>query len=123
MTYKDIKTFARELRKNQTPAELLFWNKVRKRQFMGLRFNRQFIIQHSNVLGKKSYFIPDFFCFERKIIVEIDGKIHDQQKEYDEIRTTILKEMGYYIIRFENDQVLNNWNKVAQTLETFILKN
>jgi very-short-patch-repair endonuclease len=90
---------------------------------MGLRFNRQFIIQHSNVLGKKSYFIPDFFCFERKIIVEIDGKIHDQQKEYDEIRTTILKEMGYYIIRFENDQVLNNWNKVAQTLETFILKN
>jgi very-short-patch-repair endonuclease len=123
MTYKDIKTFARELRKNQTPAELFFWNKVRKRQFMGLRFNRQFIIQHSNVLGKKSYFIPDFFCFERKIIVEIDGKIHDQQKEYDEIRTTILKEMGYYIIRFENDQVLNNWNKVAQTLETFILKN
>jgi|AntRauTorckE5430_2_1112549.scaffolds.fasta_scaffold00411_4 very-short-patch-repair endonuclease len=123
MTYKDIKTFARELRKNQTPAELFFWNKVRKRQFMGLRFNRQFIIQHSNVLGKKSYFIPDFFCFERKIIVEIDGKIHDQQKEYDEIRTTILKEMGYHIIRFENDQVLNNWNKVAQILETFILKN
>jgi very-short-patch-repair endonuclease len=123
MTYKDIKTFARELRKNQTPAELFFWNKVRKRQFMGLRFNRQFIIQHSNVLGKKSYFIPDFFCFERKIIVEIDGKIRDQQKEYDEIRTTILKEMGYHIIRFENDQVLNNWNKVAQILETFILKN
>ena len=87
---------------------------------MGLKFNRQFIIEHANILGKKSYFIADFHSFSMKIIVEIDGGIHDSQIEYDQIRETVLMEMGYKIIRFKNEAVLTNWKKVAEDLEVFV---
>ncbi len=53
MSYKKVLSFAREMRKNPTPAEAFFWDKVRKRRFLGLKFLRQYIIQHSDVLGKK----------------------------------------------------------------------
>jgi leucyl-tRNA synthetase len=88
-----------------------------------LKFNRQFVIQHADILGKKSYFIADFHCFSKKIIVEIDGKIHDSQVEYDEIRTEILEEMGYKIIRFKNKEVLNNWGAISTKLEKVIVEN
>ena len=120
MTYEAIRQFARDLRKRQTPAEAVFWKKVRGKQFMGLKFNRQFIIEHANILGKKSYFIADFHSFSMKIIVEIDGGIHDSQIEYDQIRETVLMEMGYKIIRFKNEAVLTNWKKVAEDLEVFV---
>ena len=120
ITYKIIKQFARDLRKRQTPAEAVFWEKVRGKQFMDLKFNRQFIIEHANILREKSYFIADFYCFSKKIIIEIDGKIHDLQIEYDEIQEGILMEMGYKIIRFKNEDILQNWKKVAEDLEQFI---
>lgn len=87
-----------------------------------MKFNRQFVIEHANTLGKKSYFIANFYCFSKKIIVEIDGAIHDFQIEYDEIRTDILEEMGYKIIRFRNKEVLNNWKEVANKLEKIIVE-
>jgi very-short-patch-repair endonuclease len=120
ITYKIIKQFARDLRKRQTPAEVVFWEKVRGKQFMDLKFNRQFIIERANILREKSYFIADFYCFSKKIIIEIDGKIHDLQIEYDEIQEGILMEMGYKIIRFKNEDILQNWKKVAEDLEQFI---
>jgi very-short-patch-repair endonuclease len=57
------------------------------------------------------------------MIAEIDGKIHDLQIEYDEIRMEILEEMGYKIIRFKNKEVLNNWGQVAIKLEKVIVEN
>ncbi len=120
MAYKEVLKLARNLRKNQTPAEKVFWNKVRGRKFIGLKFNRQFIIQHSEVLGKKSYFIPDFYCHEKKLIVEIDGRIHLKQIEYDELREDILIKMKYKIIRFKNEEVLTDWNEVEKRLTRFI---
>ena len=112
MNYNKILEYARSLRKNQTPAEKIFWEKVRNRRFLGLKFNRQFIIEHQN----RSYFIADFHCFEKKIIVEIDGKIHLQQLDYDIIREDILKEMGYKILRFTNNEVSNDWNSVKEIM-------
>ncbi|MFK7947058.1 MAG: endonuclease domain-containing protein [Saprospiraceae bacterium] len=120
MTYETIKKFARYLRKNETPAEKVFWEKIRGKQFMDLKFNRQFIIEHANIMSKKSYFIADFHCFQKKLIVEIDGKIHYTQLEYDKIREDVLKEMGYKIIRFRNEEVLNEWKNVATKLKNFI---
>lgn len=123
MEYKDIKEFAKSMRKNPTEAEELFWKYVKARRFLGLRFNRQYIIEHSNIMGKKSYFIPDFYCFELKLIIEIDGSIHNQQIEYDIIREDILKEMGNKIIRFTNDEVSNDWASAAQKLRKFVEEN
>ena len=120
MGYKDTLQFARNLRKNQTPAEKVFWSKVRGRKFLGLKFLRQHMIQHSEIMGMKAYFIPDFYCREKMLIVEIDGGIHDRQVEYDRIREDVLKEMGYRIIRFKNEEVLCNWDDVAKRLENFI---
>lgn len=103
--YKTVKNYARELRKNQTPAEQIMWRALRNRNFHGKKFNRQFIIQHGGFIGKLSYFIADFHCHEHKLIIEIDGKIHLQQIEYDKIREGILIGMGYQILRFTNEAV------------------
>ena len=116
MRYKDILHFARELRKNQTPAEQFFWEKVRNRRFMGKKFTRQFIIEHSDIQGDKSFFIADFHCREKRLVVELDGNIHKEQVEYDRMREEILREMGFVIIRFRNEEVLENWNRVAERL-------
>ena len=113
MKHSQILEFSRTLRKNQTPAENIFWQNVRNKKFLGLKFNRQFVIEHES----RSYFIADFHCFEKKLIVEIDGDVHKYQLEYDRIREDILKEMGYSIVRFKNEDVLHNWDKVENELK------
>ncbi len=119
MTYEAIKQFARNLRKNQTPAEAIFWEKVRNRRLAGKKINRQFVIQHENIMGNRRFFIADFYCHEQRLIVEIDGGIHAQveQMEYDRIREDILEEMGYKIIRFTNEAVLEDWGRVDVALK------
>ena len=119
MGYLKVREMARKLRRNQTPAELFFWEKVRKRQVLGRRFNRQFIIQHEDIMGKKAFFIVDFYCHEQKLIVELDGSIHqeEEQQRYDEQRTSILEEMGFKVIRFENKEVLEAWDDVEERLK------
>jgi len=108
---------ARRLRRNQTPAEVYFWNRVRKRKILGSLFLRQYVLEYPDRLNKSNYFIVDFYCSQKKLIVEIDGKIHQQQVEYDEFRETILKEMKYSIIRFTNYEVLNNWHSVEKQMK------
>ncbi|MEM7375083.1 MAG: endonuclease domain-containing protein [Bacteroidota bacterium] len=116
MTYQKILQFAREMRKNPTPAERFFWEKVRNRRFLGKKFNRQFIIQQEEIAGQRRFFIADFHCHEWKLIVELDGKIHLQQMDYDQIREARLIEMGFRVIRFNNEEVLENWEMVAERL-------
>ncbi len=120
MHYNTILEYARTLRKNPTSAEQAFWDKVRGRKFLGLKFNRQYVIQHANMMGMKSYFIADFHCYEKQLLVEIDGEIHQHQIEYDQIRENILLEMGYHLIRFTNHQVLNQWSEVEAKLKSCI---
>ncbi|MEO6191074.1 MAG: endonuclease domain-containing protein [Saprospiraceae bacterium] len=115
--------FARLLRKNQTIAEEYCWNKVRNRNFYNLKFSRQYVIEHSNILNKKLFYIADFYCHANKLIVEIDGSIHKFQKEYDQLRESHLVEMGYTVLRFSNEQVINQWNEVEITILKTINKN
>ena len=119
MRYLEVLSYARELRKNQTKAEAVFWSKVRNRRFHGHKFNRQFIIEHQ----KSNYFIADFHCFKKKLIVEIDGKIHLKRVEEDRNRDAILSELGYTTVRFKNEEVLNNWKKVEVRLLQQLNKN
>ena len=102
-----MQDLAKELRKKGTPAERALWEHLRGRHLSGLKFRRQHPI---------TTYIVDFCCKELKLIIEIDGKIHLKQKEQDAYREEWLKAHGYEIIRFTNEQVLNNTHEVLQKI-------
>lgn len=102
------------LRKRFTPAEVLLWEKVlMARQLKGFRFLRQVPVL---------YYVPDFMCKELALIIEVDGKIHKYQKKRDEKRQHRLEGCGFRVIRFSNEDVLNNLDLVQKTLENWIEK-
>ncbi len=98
--YKKLFIPAREMRKSQTPSEKKIWNILKNRQVNDLKFLRQ------KILGE---FIVDFYCNEIKLVIEIDGEIHDTQKERDNERDFYLKEkFNLKIIRYKNNFILKN---------------
>jgi len=105
----------RELRKNSTTAEKIFWEAVRNRKFMGKKINRQFPI-YFDLLGKETFFIADFYCHEEKLVIEIDGGYHKRQKEYDALRTEVINTLGIRVVRFKNELIENNLNKALELL-------
>ena len=109
----DLNTKARNLRKNQTDAERLLWQHLRNRQMLGQKFRRQFSIDT---------YIVDFVCLEVKLIVELDGGQHAEQIEYDHRRTEQLQKRGFKIIRFWNNEVLQNTTGVLEAIRMAILK-
>ncbi|MEY4877536.1 MAG: hypothetical protein RL708_2686 [Bacteroidota bacterium] len=112
-THKALKPIARELRKNDTAAEDLIWQVVRGNQ-LGTKIRRQ------HVIGK---FIVDFVSIENKLIIEIDGEIHEQQKEEDAIRTAFLNSEGFKVVRFKNEEVKNNLENVILKIKTELQNN
>jgi very-short-patch-repair endonuclease len=86
----------RELRKNLTEAERLLWKSLRLRQIEGYKFRRQ------QPIGE---YIVDFVCFEKRLIVEVDGGQHAEEIAYDSKRDEWLKSQGFSILRFWNHQV------------------
>jgi len=101
--------FAQELRQKQTDAEKALWAKLRNRQLEGVKFRRQ------QPVGS---YIVDFASFERKLMIEIDGGQHneDKTKERDTERTARLKETGYRVIRFWNNEALTNLEGVLESI-------
>ena len=97
----------RELRKNMTDAEKKLWSLLRNRQFEGLKFRRQ------HAIGK---YIVDFICFEKKIVIEVDGSQHLENKIYDANRTEWLQKQDFKVIRFWNNDVLNEIEVVLDKL-------
>ena len=94
---KGLTNTARMLRKNQTDAERALWQRLRNRRLLGVKFRRQVPI--------KGY-VADFAALEIKLIIELDGSQHIDNKEADEIRTGFLQREGYKVIRFWNNDVL-----------------
>ena len=90
-----------------TQAEQLLWERLRNRQLSGLKFRRQY------PLGP---FITDFYYAETRLVVEIDGDIHDLQEEQDEQRTRQVEEFGYRMIRFRNKEVETNTGLVLKKI-------
>ncbi|HCY75321.1 MAG TPA: hypothetical protein DHV28_05330 [Ignavibacteriales bacterium] len=113
------KYVCRELRKNQTHAEKIFWEEVRGRKFCNLKFVRQFPLFH-DITGKETFFIADFFCFEKKIIVELDGIIHKYRLRQDEERTKILNKLGLKVVRIDNDEIEKDLKSVMEKLRKHI---
>lgn len=105
MSYKPTSTErARILRQNMAEEEKVLWQKLRGRRFYGLKFLPQHPITYEVIKNERKYFIPDFYCAEKSVIIEVDGKIHKFQKEKDEHREEILKSMGLKILRISNEE-------------------
>jgi very-short-patch-repair endonuclease len=117
---EEIKLIARDLRKNQTEAENILWKRLRNREFLGKKFLRQHPIVF-RIEKKERFFIADFYCREKRLVVEIDGKIHLKQKEYDQYREIIIQALGLHVIRVGNDMIRNDLEKFLQETLTQIL--
>ena len=94
------------MRQNPTQAEMVLWEALRKHG-ADYHFRRQHIIDR---------FIADFVCLEKSLVVEVDGDIHDYQKEEDAQRTECLKENGFEVIRFRNEEVIGNIDGVVKQI-------
>ncbi|HLX12421.1 MAG TPA: DUF559 domain-containing protein [Bacteroidota bacterium] len=113
------KQLCRELRARETPAEKKYWTIVRNRTFENKKINRQFPI-FFDYNGKQKFYIADFHCFEYKIIVELDGTIHDYQKDRDELRDYIISALGYRVIRVRNEEIENNVERTLSTIKSIL---
>ena len=100
-------TRSRKLRKNLTDAEQELWRHIRNRQLLGCKFRRQAPI------GK---YIVDFVCFEKKLIVELDGGQHAQNQDYDHSRSEWLQSRGFKVIRFWNHDILKQVEVVKEVI-------
>ena len=114
-SYQKLKIFAQKHKDNPTKAEEIVWQLLKSKQLEKFKFRRQHII------GK---YIADFVCLDRMLIIEIDGKIHQlpENQESDKIRTEWLESKGFKVIRFTNDEVLENidrvLNKILESLKS-----
>ncbi len=101
----------RKLRKEQTEAEKVMWQKLRNRNFMGLKFRRQYSIGE---------YIVDFYCSKLRLVLEIDGEIHftKDAKEYDRLRTKELQKLDIEVLRFTNEEVIEDIEGVLKNLKT-----
>jgi very-short-patch-repair endonuclease len=98
---------ARSLRKTQTVSEGLLWSVLRARQLCGLKFRRQHLIEP---------WIVDFACPQERLIVEIDGPYHDEVVEADSKRQEHLEAMGWKVIRFRDQDVVENVERIARAI-------
>ncbi len=98
---------AKELRQKQTPAEQMLWQCLRANQLHGAKFRRQHNI---------GQYIVDFYCHAAKLVIELDGGIHESQKDRDSDRDTYLKANGLQVLRFQNEEITQNLPQVLQTI-------
>ncbi|MFO0330992.1 MAG: NTP transferase domain-containing protein [Bacteroidota bacterium] len=96
---------ARELRKSQTPTEKLLWANLRNRKLEGYKFLRQHPIPFNYSGEQEQFYIADFYCAEKKLVVEVDGEYHRFNKSQDANRDAALAEMGISTLRIENEEV------------------
>jgi very-short-patch-repair endonuclease len=105
------KLTARELRHKQTPAENALWLELRARKLKGLKFLRQHPITF-DYFGQKRFIIADFYCAAAKLIIEVDGGIHEERKDYDAARDLLVRSLDLRVLRFKNEEVLGEMEKV-----------
>ena len=101
---------ARQLRREMTPAEKLLWQEVRAKK-LGVHFRRQQVI---------AGFIVDFYCHKADLVIEVDGDIHDLQREEDARRESVLREMGLTLVRFRNEDVIKDLPAVVGRIRSLI---
>ncbi|MDD3320187.1 MAG: endonuclease domain-containing protein [Paludibacter sp.] len=109
-TYHVLKDKRKQMRDNMTIAEERLWEEIKSKK-LSVKFRRQHVIGN---------YIPDFVALSCKLIIEVDGKIHNYQKEADEQRTYELNQEGFKVIRFTNEEVIKNINQVLEKIRNQI---
>jgi very-short-patch-repair endonuclease len=104
--WEKLKPLAAQMRHNPTAAEQKLWQQLRRKSF-GVKFRRQHAIDR---------FITDFYCAEARLIVEIDGAIHNYTQQEDAIRQAFLESLGLQVLRFSNGDVLQNMDAVLERI-------
>jgi len=112
---------ARALRQNMTDSEDLLWANLRNRKMLGLKFLRQHPIIYQVSQNRPFYFIADFYRAEKKLVLEVDGLIHEFQKEEDAHREDILKSMDLNILRIKNEEV-EDIGELLKKIKMYVLK-
>ena len=107
MSEAKILTNAKALRSHQTEAEQRLWYHLRAHRFMDLKFKRQ------KPMGR---YIVDFVCVERQLIIELDGGQHAEQVKYDQLRDAWLRGQGYTVLRFWNNEVMQQLEGVLEQI-------
>jgi very-short-patch-repair endonuclease len=105
---EDERARARQLRREMTQAERVLWSELRGHRLAGLRFRRQQLI---------GGYIADFYCHEAALVIEVDGPVHKDQSDSDSVRDKAIVEYGIQVIRFSNDEVMQNLSAVLTTIE------
>ncbi len=114
MSFKEI---VRNLRKEQTSSEFIIWQAVRNNK-LGFKVKRQHPI--SFVYEKRRrLFVADFYVPIKKLVIEIDGSIHLFQEDYDKLRSELIVNLGYHVVRFTNGKVLDNLSSVLDEIIKF----
>ncbi len=104
---------AKQLRHHLTDPEQILWYHLRANRFYGHHFRRQYPIGN---------YIVDFCCVNKKLIIELDGDSHGDQVSYDLKRTSFLQLQGYVVLRYWNNEVMNNLDGILENLKTTIDK-
>jgi very-short-patch-repair endonuclease len=94
--WSKLRPLAREMRRAATSEEDLVWERLRGRRFHGLRFRRQ------HAIGS---FIVDFYCSENRLVIEVDGGVHETSVEADTVRQQYLEGLGFVVVRLQNHEV------------------
>ena len=108
-----LKEFARQLRNNSTKAEIRLWQQLKRDQLRGYDFHRQKPIDN---------YIVDFFCNRLKLAIEVDGYTHqfDEVITKDIIKEKKLNELGVYVLRFHDEEVMNDIDNVIRVIEKYM---
>jgi very-short-patch-repair endonuclease len=104
---------AKELRKNETDAERILWSKLNRNQILGQQFRRQHPI---------NVFIADFFCPKLKLVIEVDGSIHEipDYQKHDDGRSDLFNDLGITVIRFTNEQIFDEIDTTVREIENIV---
>ncbi|MBK7710519.1 MAG: endonuclease domain-containing protein [Bacteroidales bacterium] len=109
-----LKSLARDLRRNMTLSEVLLWKELKNKNLLGFDFDRQ------RPLGN---YIVDFYCKELFLAIEIDGDTHIYRSEYDEKRQQELEKEGIHFLRFNDIEVKKNMTNVLRVISNWIEMN
>jgi very-short-patch-repair endonuclease len=104
---------ARRMRREMTASERLLWTQLRGNRIAGCHFRRQHVIRG---------FITNFYCRRERVIIEVDGKIHDAYRERDRIRDEILHSEGFFVLRYSNERVEKDLEGVVKEIEEVCVK-
>ena len=109
--WEKLKPIAREMRSKPTEAENTLWQQLRRHNLNGFKFRRQHNIER---------FIVDFYCAKAKLVIEVDGPIHQYKAEEDAVRQEYLESHNLKVLRFSNEDILNNVDEVIKQILPFL---